>query len=277
MRYSYPGLLLGGYVLTVSVRYSSRNFTGVLEKKIRALGEISIDEGLRRMLAYTPQDLYGDTATIKDSQGNPPLNVDPLSVGDDYSDLEAHIEKFEEYAGAANVIQVWAKAAQISLASTVQMLHADWRNSIITTVDFNTRVSDLADDGANWLLEQIAGAALNTLTSGDPGALTSDSIFWKAWATGIYGDGYPAWTGALSGPSGLLEQLKQDTAYLLRTGAESVESPRIIRAVAVRGYLGLTILGHYAPLHAKNIRIIIRMCMRTMCGRKSRRTRRGVL
>ena len=43
----------------------------------------------------------------------------------------------------------------------------------------------------------------------------------------------------------MLEQLKQDTAYLLRTGAESVESPRIIRAVAVRGYLGL--LGHYAP------------------------------
>ena len=245
VRYSYPGLLLGGYVLTVSVRYSSRNFTDVLEKKIRALGGVSIDEGLRRMLAYTPQDLYGDTATIKDSQGNPPLDVDPLSVGADYSDLEAHIEKFEEYTQAANVIQVWAKSAQISLASTVQMLHADWRNSIIATVEFNTRVSDLADDGANWLLEQIAGAALNTLTSGDPGALTSDSVFWKAWATGIYGDGYPAWTGTLSATSGLLEQLKQDTAYLLRTGAESVESPRIIRAVAVRGYLG--VLGHYAP------------------------------
>ena len=245
VRYSYPGLLLGGYVLTVSVRYSSRNFTGVLEEKIRALGEISIDEGLRRMLAYTPQDLYGDTATIKDSQGNPPLTVDPLSVGADYSDLEAHIEKFEEYTQAANVVLSWANEVQISLASTVQMLHADWRNSIIATVEFNTRVSDLADDGANWLLEQIAGAALNTLTSGDPGVLTSDSVFWKAWATGIYGDGYPAWTGALSGASGLLEQLKQDTAYLLRTGAESVESPRIIRVVAARGYLGY--LGHYAP------------------------------
>ena len=245
VRYSYPGLLLGGYVLTVSVRYSTRNFTGVLEEKIRALGGVSIDEGLRRMLAYTPEDLYGDTATIKDSQGNPPLDVDPLRVGARFSDLEAYVEKFEEYAQAANVIQVWAKAAQISLASAVQMLHADWRNGTITTVEFNMRASDLADDGANWLLEQIAGAALNTLTSGDPGALTSDSVFWKAWATGIYGDGYPAWTGALSGASGLLEQLKQDTAYLLRTGAESMESPRIIRAVAARGYLGF--LGHYAP------------------------------
>ena len=237
VRYSYPGLFLGGYVLTVSVRYSSRNFTGVLEEKIRALGEISIDEGLRRMLAYTPQDLYGDTATIKDSQGNPPLDVDPLSVGADYSDLEAYIEKFEGYAEASTVVLSWANEVQISLASTVQMLHADWRNGIITTVQFNTRVSNQADIGANWLLEQIASADLN--------ALTSDSIFWKAWATGIYGDGYPAWTGALSEQGGLLEQLKQDTAYLLRTGAESVESSRIIRAVAVRGYLGL--LGHYAP------------------------------
>ena len=161
VRYSYPGLFLGGYVLTVSVRHSTRNFTGVLEEKIRALGEISIDEGLRRMLAYTPQDLYGDTATIKDSQGNPPLDVDPLSVGADYSDLEAHIKKFEEYAGAGITIQFWAKAAQISLASTVQMLHADWRNSIITTVDFNTRVSNLADAGANRLLQQIAGGNLS--------------------------------------------------------------------------------------------------------------------